>query len=77
AVSLVRRTTSGQTTAVELVEASLARIAERDPGLNAFSVVRRDAALAEAAEVDARTERGPLHGLPVAIKEELDVAGCV
>ncbi len=77
AVELVRRTSAGEVTAVELVQAALERITERDPSLNAFSVVRRREALAEAAEVDARAERGPLHGLPVAVKEELDVAGCV
>ncbi len=78
---LVRRTTSRETTSAELVEACLARIAERDPALNAFSVVLAERARAEAAERDRALEEGqppgPLHGVPVAIKEELDVAGCV
>ena len=78
---LVRRTTSGAVTAVEVVEACLQRIAERDPGLNAFSVVLADEARAEAALRDAELavghEAGPLHGVPVAIKEEIPVAGCV
>ena len=77
----VRLTTSGEATAVEVVEASLARIAELDPGLNAFSRVLADEARAEAAERDralaAGETPGPLHGVPVAIKEEIDVAGCV
>ncbi len=62
-----------------MVEQALARIAERDPGLNAFSVVLADEARAEAAERDAlpEGERGALHGVPVAVKEEIDVAGCV
>ncbi|SDS26317.1 amidase [Nocardioides scoriae] len=81
ATELVRRTTAGEVTARQLVEASLARIAERDPALDAFSVVLADAARAEAAERDAARDRGepcgPLHGVPVAVKEELDVAGCV
>ena len=49
------------------------------PGLNAFSVVLADGARAEAAERDAlpEGERGALHGVPVAVKEEIDVAGCV
>ena len=77
----VRLTTAGELTAVAAVEASLARIAALDSGLNAFSVVLADTALAEAAERDrtlaAGEAPGPLHGVPVAIKEEIDVAGCV
>src|SRR5689334_16351264 len=81
ASDLVRRTASGQSTPTEAVQASLERIARRDPGLNAFSVVLADRALEDAIALEARVaagERpGPLHGVPVAIKEELDVAGCV
>jgi amidase len=81
ASDLVRLTTSGGTSAKEAVEASLDRIAKRDPGLNAFSVVLADQARAEAARLDTLLadggQPGPLHGVPVAIKEELDVAGCV
>jgi amidase len=77
----VRLTTSGEASAVEAVEASLARIAELDPGLNAFSVVLAEEARAEAADRDRALAEGrtpgPLHGVPVAIKEEIDVAGCV
>src|SRR5687767_12027149 len=77
----VRLTTSGAVSAVDVVGASLARIAERDPALNAFSVVLAERARAEAAELDRRRADGeapgPLHGVPVAIKEEIDVAGCV
>jgi amidase len=75
----VTRTHAGALTAVEAVDAALGRIAERDPGLNAFSVVLGERARAEAAAADqlSETERGPLHGVPIAIKEELDVAGCV
>ncbi|MGZ8744206.1 MAG: amidase [Nocardioides sp.] len=78
---LVRRTTGREVSAVEVLEACLARIGQRDPSLNAFSVVLVDEARAEAAERDrtlaVRDEPGPLHGVPVAIKEEIDVAGCV
>ena len=77
----VRLTTGGEASAVEVVEASLARIAELDPALNAFSRVLADEARAEAAERDRALADGetpgPLHGVPVAIKEEIDVAGCV
>lgn len=71
----------GELTALAAVEESLARIAERDPGLNAFSRVLGDEARAEArARDDERAgggALGPLHGVPVAIKEEIDVAGSV
>lgn len=78
---LARRTHAREVTAVEVVEACLARIAERDPALNAFSVVLADEARAEAAERDqalaSDAEPGPLHGVPVAVKEEIAVGGCV
>ncbi|MBF4162354.1 amidase [Nocardioides acrostichi] len=81
AVEIAARTTSGQWTAVEVVEAALARIAELDGPLNAMSVTLADAARAEAAQRDAATAAGrtpgPLHGVPIVIKEEVDVAGCV
>ena len=54
----VRLTTSGEATAVEVVEACLARIAERDPGLNAFSRVLAAEARAEAAERDRSLAAG-------------------
>jgi len=78
---LVRRTTSGELSALAVTEACLDRIAERDPALNAFSVVLAGEARAQAARLDADraagNPSGALHGVPVAIKEELDVAGCV
>jgi amidase len=75
----VRLTQAGKLKAVATVDAALERIAERDPALNAFSVVLGDAARAEAAATDKvrKADRGPLHGVPIAIKEEIDVAGCV
>lgn len=70
---------TGQVGSRELVAATLERIQRYDGRLNAFTVVLHDAALAEAAERDAAPAdaRGPLHGVPVAIKEEVDVAGTV
>ncbi len=61
------------------VEAALARIAERDPALGAVSALRAEQALADADALDAGGpgHDGPLAGVPVAIKEELDVAGMV
>lgn len=81
AAELVRLVGAGKATATAVVEASLERIERRNPGLNAFSVVLTDQARAEAARLDQERADGapvgPLHGVPVAIKEELDVAGCV
>jgi len=76
---LAAATTSGDVSARELTEACLARIDAANGRLNAFTNVMRDKALAEAdardrSRADGR-ELGPLHGVPVAIKEELDVAG--
>jgi len=81
ASDLVRRTATGALSVADVVAASLDRIAKRDPGLNAFSVVLAEQARADALRLDALLadggQPGPLHGVPVAIKEELDVAGCV
>jgi amidase len=67
--------------AVELTQTLLRRIERLDPTLNAFRIVLHDEALAEAAARDRTAARegsdelGPLHGVPIAIKDELDVAG--
>lgn len=64
---------------VELTTACLDRIATYNPKLNAFITVTRDAALAHAkvleAEAKAGTFRGPLHGVPIALKDNIDTAG--
>ena len=61
-------------TAVELVEASLARIAEREPTLQAWAFLDRDLALGQARARDAEAPRGPLHGVPVGVKDIIDTA---
>ncbi|GAA1920347.1 amidase [Nocardioides marmoribigeumensis] len=72
---------AGEVSAAALLEATLARIEQVDPTLHAFTVVAADAARAEAAARDAAQAAGeplgPLHGVPVAIKDENDVAGLV
>lgn len=76
-----RAVTGGEVSAGALLEEHLERIAAHDRALNAFSVVTADTARAEAADRDRATaagdEPGPLHGVPIAIKEEIDLAGCV
>jgi amidase len=67
----------GEISAAELVEHSLERIAARE-SLGAFRVVRAAAAREDAAEADRRLaagERLPLLGVPVAIKDDTDLAG--
>ena len=58
---------------VEAVQAQLARIRELDPTLNAYTLVTEESALvdARAAEVEimAGNYRGPLHGIPIAVKD--------
>jgi len=68
---------SGTLSARSAVEAALSRIAARDPKLGAFQRVRAEAALREADAVDARADRAelPLAGVPVAIKDNVPVAG--
>ena len=70
---------AGELSSRELTETLLARIERLDPRLNAFRVVMAEEALAEADARDGAPEvaRGPLHGVPVAIKDENDVAGQV
>jgi amidase len=63
---------NGETSPRELVELYLRRIEELDPRLNAFRVLRAEQALAEA---DGVGRTGPLAGVPIAVKDDLDLAG--
>jgi amidase len=68
----------GETTSQELTDLFLARIAEHDPSLNAYRLVFGERARAEAAQADARRRGGderPLLGVPIAIKDDIDMAG--
>jgi amidase len=71
---------TGQVSSVEVVEAHLDRIETVNPELNAVVLVLADQALEAAKLADQRKatgdgELGPLHGVPVTIKENIDVAG--
>lgn len=68
---------TGKVTAREVVAAHLERIKELDGELGAFVSVRTTKALAEAEQIDARADRAelPLAGVPVAIKDNIPVAG--
>jgi amidase len=75
AVQLAASVRAGTLTAVDATRAALERIEADDVG--AFQLVRAEKALAEAAAVDARADRSslPLAGVPVAIKDNIPVAG--
>jgi aspartyl-tRNA(Asn)/glutamyl-tRNA(Gln) amidotransferase subunit A len=70
---------AGTLSPIALTEAALARIAALDPKLNAFITITADrarrAAAAAEAEIKAGKRRGPLHGIPYALKDIYDVAG--
>jgi Asp-tRNA(Asn)/Glu-tRNA(Gln) amidotransferase A subunit family amidase len=78
-VEAAARIRRGECSSVALVEACLARVAALDPALQAWAHVDAEGALATARErdVEARGERlrGPLHGVPLGIKDIFDVAG--
>ena len=70
---------SGALSPVDVTEAMLARIAALDPRLNSYLAVTAESALAaaEAAarEIRAGLRRGPLHGVPIAIKDLFETRG--
>jgi Asp-tRNA(Asn)/Glu-tRNA(Gln) amidotransferase A subunit family amidase len=74
-----RRIRAGSLTSESLVVATLERIAARNPRFRAFHAVLEDGALEAARQADddlaAGHDRGPLHGIPVGIKDLIDVAG--
>lgn len=79
ALTAGRAVAAGHVSPLELVDAQLARIDARDPEIGAYISVRHDAARAEArtltAELAAGHSRGPLHGVPVALKDSIFIGG--
>jgi aspartyl-tRNA(Asn)/glutamyl-tRNA(Gln) amidotransferase subunit A len=76
---LARQIRAGTLTAVAATEQCLARIAECDRDINAFITVTADEARAQAREADRELEaghdRGPLHGVPISLKDLIDMRG--
>src|SRR2546421_9244209 len=76
---LSRRLAAGTTSSLEIVEAYIARIDALDAKLHAYVEVYRDHAIAGAKAADLQREagipRGPLHGLPIALKDLLHIEG--
>src|ERR671921_2122347 len=79
AAEAARAIASRELSPVELMRALLDRIERLDPKLNVFIRLDGDAAMAAAcaaqAEIASGHPRGPLHGVPVGIKDIIDVAG--
>jgi aspartyl-tRNA(Asn)/glutamyl-tRNA(Gln) amidotransferase subunit A len=77
--TFARAIRSGELTAEAVTEACLERIAAENPRLNAFITVTADAARAHARAADQELasgrDRGSLHGVPVSVKDLIDVAG--
>ena len=68
------RISSGRLTSEALVRACLARIEAREPDVQAWEFLDADAALEQARRCDRSPPAGPLHGLPVGVKDVLDTA---
>jgi len=70
---------AGRTTSAGLVEDALLAVDKFDPELNAVAHLMTDSARAEAAGLDTEAAagrwRGPLHGIPLTVKDVIDVAG--
>ena len=70
---------TGQVSSAELVELYLSRISTHNPSLNAIVTVDADAARRAAIQADAARSRGddlgPLHGLPITVKDSYETAG--
>jgi aspartyl-tRNA(Asn)/glutamyl-tRNA(Gln) amidotransferase subunit A len=79
ALDLAAAIKSKRVSPVEVVDAALDRIGARNPTLNAFSEVLADDARAASREAEAAVQRGdalgPLHGVPIGIKDQMNVTG--
>jgi amidase len=77
ATTLAALVRGGEVTAIEVIQAHLAQIAAHDPQIGAFQCVRAEKAVAEAAALGARADVSalPLAGVPIAIKDNVPVAG--
>jgi AtzE family amidohydrolase len=79
ALEIAARVLARKQSARSVVQGTLADISDRDRGINAFTHVTAERALAEAAQVDAAIQAGrnpgPLAGVPFAVKDLFDIAG--
>ncbi len=74
-----RRLRLGETTCVQILQNCLDQIDRREHEVRAWVRVDRDGALARARELDAELhagrDRGPMHGMPIGVKDIIDVQG--
>ena len=79
ALDLAARIRRKELSPVEVVEGTLSRIEQLDPSLNAFSDVLADDARVKARAAEAAVQRGdalgPLHGVPIGVKDQMNVTG--
>ena len=79
ALELGRRIQSGDITAVQAAEASLARIKAMEPSIHAYVTVNEEKTMEQAGKVQAEIEAGrlsgPLAGVPVAVKDNMCTEG--
>jgi aspartyl-tRNA(Asn)/glutamyl-tRNA(Gln) amidotransferase subunit A len=79
AAEIAHKVTAGALLAVDVIETTLQRIAQRDTVLNSFTTVTADRARARASAIDAARQAGqglgPLAGVPFAVKNLIDIAG--
>ena len=75
ATEIARAIAGGKVKAAAVIDATLKRIAASEPTINAFTDVVAERAIKRAAEIDAGKHRGPLMGVPFAVKNLFDIAG--
>ena len=66
---------AGKTTSVAVTRALLERIEEREPAVDAWEYLNPDAALSAAKKLDENPSAGLIHGVPVGVKDIIDVKG--
>jgi len=74
AAEAVAQLSRREISAEKLVRRCLARIAEREPVVQAWEALDAEAAIAEARRIDALRDRPPLYGLPIGVKDLIDTA---
>ena len=75
ATEIVRAIAGGKVKAAAVIDATLQRIAASEPTINAFTDIVAERAIRRAAEIDAGKHRGPLMGVPFAVKNLFDIEG--
>jgi Asp-tRNA(Asn)/Glu-tRNA(Gln) amidotransferase A subunit family amidase len=74
ASEIARATIAGETTCEDVVKNCLARIDAREKDIHAWATVDADFALRQAHDLDRSPRRGPLHGVPIGVKDIIDTA---